>query len=349
VLFNLEFDHGSVVEGYVVPDGYAEHPGIIVMDGQQRLLEMKCNAMREAVIRSGRHETGMIGFRLDDSIIGGLAERRDLAVFDAKTGILIYRRSTPEPTVAVKLARLETQAVPMLDFDMFMLQRFQYAMERVERFGLETAQQIFHLNAVPSIYVAGRLHIRNFSEFLDRGFHMMMIVTEPYVDMAERIHLCKSYGSFPPDFFGERDRMLMRPIVDHFADVDLASPDHLRRALKYMDEPVRRYLESPMVRMLATLGPEDTLTRNSVATGLDFLSRFSIVGLRSEPDTYAAAVGELVGVPAASVPVARVHPKISALAGLLQTIPLAERIIEYDLIAYHFTAEAVREAQGASP
>lgn len=341
MLFNLEHDNGDVIEGYLVPDGYSEQPWIIVMDDQARLVELPCNSMREAVIRSGRHETGMVGFRLDETIVKGLKGRTKLAIYDGKTGILVYRRTAPARTIKKKFVRLETRIVPSIDIDLFMERRFQYGISRVERYGLETAQQVFHLHGISSIYVSGRLQIRSFTEFLDKDFEAMTIVNDPYTEMAERIYLCTAFATLPPDLFGERDQMLMKPVVAHFADVDLMSLSSLKKSLRAMDGAVRRYLESPLTRQLATVNPEDSINRHSVTTALDFLSRFIVIGLRPEPRTFTNAIGELVGASPEEVPAPPVHAKISALAARLRDVPVAERIIENDLILYHFVSDAV--------
>ena len=170
MLFSLERDTKTSIVGYLVPDGFADQPRIVVTDPGGVLFEMDCNEMREAVLRSGRHETGMIGFRIDDTVLPGIAAYKELSIFDAKTGVLVYRRVPKDQVVAQKVVRVETQIIPFLALDHAIKPHFQYGAEGVDRFGIETVQQMFLLFAIPSIYIAGRLQIKGFSEYLDRDF-----------------------------------------------------------------------------------------------------------------------------------------------------------------------------------
>ena len=179
MLFNLERDTKTSIVGYLVPDGFADHPRIAVCDPSGKLFEMDCNEMREAIIQSGRHETGINGFRVDDKVLPDIAAYQELSVFDAKSGVLIYRRVPKDSVVAQKIVRVETQIIPFLALDHAIKPRFQYGAEGADRFGVETVMQMFHLHAIPSIYIAGRLHIKGFTEFLDRDFKAVTVINEP--------------------------------------------------------------------------------------------------------------------------------------------------------------------------
>ena len=62
MLFNVEYDAGTTIEGYLVPDGFSDRPRIAIFDGDEALNEFDCDGLRDAVRTSGRHATGVVGF-----------------------------------------------------------------------------------------------------------------------------------------------------------------------------------------------------------------------------------------------------------------------------------------------
>jgi hypothetical protein len=344
LLFNLEQDTGSSISGYLVPDGFADRPRIIVRDGPDTLFEMECNEMREAVVRAGRHETGMIGFRVDEALLPDIQQRSELSVWDHKSGLLIYRRAPRSDLVQKKLVRVETQMIPFLAMDKAIKPHFQYGADGVDRFGLETVQQMFHLNAVPSIYLAGRLQIKTFTEFLDRDFQAIAVINDPYMELAERLFLLQRFKSVPQGIFGDRDRMTFGPAVEHFADVDLGSSSLLKEALKFMPDPVSRILNAPLTRQISLSSGEETLGPNAVPAAVDMLSRFAVVGLREAPETYIEPIAELIGVEPSTLPEASNFSQIASIADRLRDLPIAEKLLEKDIIVYHFARQAILDS-----
>lgn len=340
MLFNIEFDEGHVIEGYLVPDGFAEEPTIFVSNGMEALVELECREPREAVRASGRHASGRVGFRLDGHTVPGLAEKTHLTIRDARSGMLIYRRGS-RPWKRKRIVRLETQLVPQAALDRSIEDNFQYAISRTERFGLETTLQVFHLNNAPSIYLAGRLQIRTFEQFMERGFEIAAMLTEPYFEMAERLWLLKRFSTLPETLFGPRDRMILAPVAQNFATIDLTSPKALRSALKATDYATERILKMPLTRQLAALRPDEEPTRRSVAGALDIVSRFAITGLRAHPETFTHPFAELIGMDPASIEVPKQHPAVAHLAELLRELPQAEALLETDLMIYHFASQAI--------
>ncbi len=205
MLFNLEFDQGTCLEGYLIPDGFSDAPQIRVSDEQGTIGVFPCDQPRPAVAAAGRHQTGMVGFRLDASSIPDIAENQTLTIHDAKSGVMIYRRLA-HPPVARKLVRLETQILPMIKFDRHCGSYFQYELFAAERFGHETALQVFHLNSVNSIYISGRMLMRNYEDFLGKGFEAIAFLHDPYYEMALRIFLLKRMSTTPVSFLGDRDK-----------------------------------------------------------------------------------------------------------------------------------------------
>lgn len=349
MLFNLEHDHGTLIEGYLIPDGFSDKPQIKVSDASGELMVLPCDQIKQAVIDSGRHEDGRVGFLLDTSIIPDLAERTSLMIHDAKSGLLIYRRPQTSPIIPLKVVRLETQLLPMVKFDYHCGRHFQYEISSVERFGHETALQAFHLNAIQSIYISGRLLMRNYEEFLDKGFKAITLLTDPYYELALRIFLLKRMAKTQISFFGDRDKIILAPAAEHFAEVNLDDEISLKNALKKAPQNVRTVLVSPVTRQLATTIPEQTVTRSDVATAIDLLSRFAIVGRDSDSLYFQHAVSELLGISVEDFPLPPRHSALEEIATRLRSLHIAELMLEEDLIFDHYVREAMKPDSAELP
>ncbi|WP_052210970.1 hypothetical protein [Rhizobium rhizogenes] len=342
MLFNLEYDRGTVLEGYLIPDGFSDLPHIRVSDASGNLMVLPCDQIKQAVVDSGRHENGRVGFKLDTKIIPDLAERSTLMIHDAKSGLLVYRRPQVSQLVSQKILRLETQLLPMVKFDYHCGRHFQYELSSVERFGHETALQAFHLNAVKSIYISGRLLLRNYEEFLDKGFKAIVLLTDPYYEMALRIFLLKRMAKTQISFFGDRDKIILAPAAEHFAEVDLESETSLKSALKKAPQNVTNVLVSPVTRQLVTTTPEQLSTRGDVAAAIDLLSRFTVVGHDTNSIHFQDAVGELFGISIGDLPLLSRHTALEDVARRLRSLHIAELMLEEDLIFDHYVREAMK-------
>ena len=341
MLFNVEYDNGSELEGYLVPDTFSESPSIIVSSDDGRTWLVSCDLPRPAVAQSGRHETGIVGFRVDTNVIPDLAHLEGLTIKDEKSRILIYRRR-PAPLVQhLKLLRLHLSLLPFHTFDRACEDLFQYAASSVERFGHETTLQIFHLHNVSSIYLSGRLLLRNYENFLDKGFTAIAEVPEPYYETASKLLVLKGLAHRNFSFVSDRDKILLSPAVDHFSDVNLEDEKQLRRAFKSAGERVVNLFRSPTTRQLICSHPEQLVDRRSVASAIDALSRMQIVGYGANNSHFQDAVGELLGLRPSTLPVMPRQSMLQDLAKRLRAIEILEVWLEEDLIVDHYLREAM--------
>lgn len=345
MLFNVEHDRGDVIEGYLIPDGFSEQPTIAIYDCNGGVVNLICDQARPAVVESGRHASGLVGFRIDENTIPGLSVVETLSIRDAKSGVLIYRRPQVPVPVPLKVIRLEPQLIPSTHIDRYCGKFFQYELHAIERFGHETVLQAFHLNAVSSIYLSGRLLMRNYEEFFDRGFQGIVFLTDPYYEMAGRIFLLKKMATNRITFLGDRDQLFLAPAAEYFAETDLLNEVSLRFSLKRAPQKVRNVLVSPMTRQLVCAYPEQTVSRNDVAPAIDLLSRFTIVGHDGDRSHFQEAVGELFAIPVEGLSLPTRHSVLEDIADILRSLPVAELMLEQDLILDHYVRQAMVPVQ----
>ena len=125
-------------------------------------------------------------FRFDPSIVANLRDLADLELFEAETGILIYKRPRPH-NIKKKLLRLETHLFPLWTLDNAIAPQFQYFAKGIESHGRETVTQLFLLNNVESVYLSGNILYKNFAYFIEFGFQTFMMLQDPYEELAERL------------------------------------------------------------------------------------------------------------------------------------------------------------------
>ncbi|MGV1873709.1 hypothetical protein [Agrobacterium rosae] len=342
MLFNIELDHGTVLEGYVIPDGFSDVAAIRVFDGGDDLGYFPCDQSRPAVVASGRHETGMVGFKLDSSKIPSIADMPGISIFDEKTGVLIYRRPRLNQ-IDRKIIRLETQLVPSIKFDRTCAKYFQYNLFAAERLGHETTLQAFHLHGVDSIWLSGRLLMRNYDDFLDKGFDAIVLISDPFYELALRILILKRLSAAEVSFLGERDKLIFSHAVEYFADVDLSSSKSLNSALKRAPSKVTDVLRSPLTKQFVCKSPEQRPVRGDIAAAIDLLSRFKLVGHKSNLSAFQRQLADFLGAPEDEASVAQALPPLQSLVDLLRNIPLVEILLEEDLIFDYFVRQAISD------
>ena len=312
MLFNLEHDHGDIIEGYLIPDGFSDKPVVKVTLDDGSSFVLPCDQMRKAAQESGRHMTGLVGFRLDQSNTAELAQQSSLSIHDANTGLLIYRRPGLEKLLDIKLFRLELRMIPTTRLDIHCGRYFQYAMSTAERFGNETTLQMFHLNAIKSIYIGGRLRLRGYEEFLDKGFKFVCSIPEPYYEMASRLFILKRLSQQSVSFISDRDSILMKQAAQHFDEVNLEDEDQIKRALKKANDKVKNILVSPVTRQIVCRDAEQKVTRQDIAGALDLTSRFTAVGYDNDDGHFEQTLGEIIKISPHEIPIT---PRYSYLGG----------------------------------
>lgn len=344
MLFNIQRDRGDLVEGYLIPDGFSDIPVVLVSDDEGYIAEIECDQLHSAVVASGRHNTGLVGFKLTNQNVPGLKERSTLVLQDAKTGLLIYRRPLPSRQIKRKILRIETQLVPHAALDREMKNHFQYVLPSIERYGYETTLQVFLLDKLDSIYLSGRLQVRNHQDFFDKGFAGVALLTDPYYEMAVRLATLKLCSTTKPPFLGERDLMSLSPAITYFSDLNLKDTDAIAKSLKKAPPRVRMALMSPTTRQFACADPEQPSTRRDIAVVTDIISRFEVIGHINDTLSFASSLGELLDIDMDRIPILQRSDVINRMAAQLRTLAIAESYLEDDLILDYYVRKAIDDA-----
>ena len=345
MLFNVEIDSGDYLSGYLVCDGFDEVARLIVSNDGATVYEGSADLLRVPLVAAGRHSTGQCGFEIGEASVPGLAAMQDLAIHDAATGTLVYRRRKAHH-LARRIFRLETHLFPLWRLDGALNAKFQYAANRIEAAGRETTTQMFLLNHVDSVYLSGRLLYRSFAYQIEGHFDVVFTMHHPYEELAERLIVLAQVKTSGSAILGLRENMSLESTMAFAQSLPLDDETRLRRALLDMPQGVARVLANPVTRQLTTSAPEEMPAKSAVSRALSTLSGFAVVGLRRAPQAFDAAISELCGLEAPAPPTPPL-PGVAALARMLKRCREADWLIEHDLALYAHVADAWRKVGGA--
>ena len=339
MLFSVEYDHGSTISLYVIPDSAGTPPTVRLRSAGIDLAVLTANNVRPEILASGRHATGQCGFLIDDGIVSNLAAVDDLEVVEEKSGLRVYRRRLPTH-LEDKVFRLETHLMTLRTIDDVFKERFQFWYPGVDRHGSETARQVFHIHQLNSAYISGRLLLNNVQLDLSKGYRSIAMLRDPFNELAERLIILKNIGSRAEELLGARDALTFEPVIEALAEVAAFDRQSCKRFFKRAEKPVLAVMSNPLVRQLTSNSFEETPSKGRMGTALEMLAQFEVLGLRSDAATFAHAVAETFDVDPAGVPVVSEPPSVVELGAILRESREAEAILDLDLELFEYTSRA---------
>lgn len=345
MLFNIEHDTGDRITGYLVPDNFSSICRVRLMNHGEIVSIFETPEERHALVAGARHETGRCGFTVDDRDIPNLAMQFDVELYDDETGCLIYRRMKPV-MVPRKIIRFETQLLPQWRLDDLLFQHFQYVGKGVDRYGRETVTQMMLLENTPSLYISGRINYKNYSYYIDNRFECFCLLQSPHDECAERLLVLRNVQKIGTAFLGERDAKRYEPAIRFAESLPLADPKALRWALQEMPEDVAALLANPLTRLLTTANPDDMPGTSAIASALDVLSGFGVVGMRNRCKEFNEAVGEWLGVDPTPFPVLPPLRAVSPLGDFLRESGVLDVILEKDIELFQHIEEVFKPFEG---
>lgn len=339
MLFSLDYDVGSSLGFYLVPDTGGTVPSVRLLDDGVEIKVLAANENRPELIGSGRHATGQCGFILNDEVLPGIAGIGALEIEEADSGLPIYRRPRPQ-FLAEKVFRLETHLLPLWRIDDTIRSRFQYWYRGIDRRGFETSTQVFCIVDLVSAFISGRMFLKTVEQYLASGFKTIVLFRDPYEELAERLIILKNATDKTKELLGPRDSLTFEPVMQGLDDVERLDEESLRRFFKRAPSEVTRPLMNPLVRQLTCGGPDDMPRKTAIAQALLALSTFEIVSLRSDAAHFSEALGEMLGLGPSAIPVMNEYGRVSDLARTLRAIHEVEGVIDYDLNIFEQTRSA---------
>ena len=342
MLFNVSTDTGYLINGYLVPDGFSESGSIEVWSGGVRLVRVAATEHIPALLNAGRHATGMCGFTIGVSHISDLPELSDLAIFDAETGILIYRRPSARH-LQKRIVRIDSHLLPLRSLDDVLSENFRFNYHRIEKYGFETVQQIFHLPDASSLYISGRVLVKSYEHLVGEETNLIILLREPYFELAERILLIRQLGKGNYDnVLGERDNLSLAPAIHFVNELQLSEHHAIRRSFRSMSDRAMRLFANPLTRTLSAKTPDEGLFDGSISTSLDVLASCAVVGFRSQPEIFRTLLSDLAQVPVEALPSLDEYESVTKLGAALSEIKEVADILDKDLQLFDRVLQAYK-------
>ncbi len=344
MFFNIDYDNGGVICGWLAPDNPSAVPKILVRRPGEEDIEISATIQRPDVRDLGVHVTGLVGFAVDGSIVKGLPDLENIELLDADTGILIYRRFKAGKHIERKFFLFDSSIRPIEKLGGRSKNLFTLTYPSTERYGFETMLVLINNGFNKSIFMSGRSSYPRYSHFLSNAqFMTAALLSDPFEELAQRLVILSliqksdSTRMLPLLFTG------LTALTNFVRDLPFEDSKGMLAKFRNVTDQEREALMSPMTRMFGCI-PGETPERRHVTAALENLASMDLVGVRRRFRDFSALLTGILGHDLAGdyEPVA--HPSISALAERLSRISLVADLLEDDLALYSFAEESVVSA-----
>lgn len=348
MLFDIEKDTGDRIVGYLVPDSFSNTAAVVITSNGQELATLPTREVRPSVVAAGRHDSGLCGFTINGEVVPNLSSYQELELRDEASGLTFYRRRPESSTVPFRLFRLEPRHVRAFDWDEHLGGYFQVSFGSADRMGRETMAQTLLVRARSS-YVSARLLYREFVYSIDESSRKVCVIQDPFVELAEVLLELQLGQVVQSDSLNMRDQLSFSACAEHFAEYDITDATELRRSFTRMPKEVETTLSCPLTRSLAAKSADEHLSAGMVASSIESLASFDIVGIRERPDTYLQSLIELLVKAKDLPPLEPASASAMALADSLRGQPSAAALVDLDLDVYHILSTALEANFPRSP
>ncbi len=342
--FNVYKDEGSVIEGYLIPDGFSSKPRVFVDLEKTRYGPFDCDIFLPGPFNHKHHATGIVGFEVNEDKVPGLQSTLHVEVGDEDTGTVFYRRFLPGTHRRARVFRLETQFIPHNETDQSLKPYFQFHAEQVERHGTETVRQMLEIAHQSSTYVSGRVLLKSVQPYLTEDTIRITSLRDPFYELAVRLWVAGTYHKRKLPFVSERDAVLLKPAFGHFASTDFSDFSSLQHHITTAPKEILELFSSPFTHQLVAANPTDVVRRDGLSSALDVLSQFTIFSSDEDAEIFAGDIAETLDLDRSTVFVNPLRSQFISLANRLREIKVLEYILENDLILYYFIARAKERA-----
>jgi hypothetical protein len=348
MLFSIDADAGTRIEGWLMPDDPAVVPRVIVHLDAERLVEVEAFVFRPLLKEYNLHNTGICGFVLNEKNCPGLTAAPALEIYDADHHLLIYRRKAGDHIIDRKFFRLEPQLFRSVQLDEIYFPRFQMAYSSLDLLAEETIRSILSIPFTESIYATGRIFWRVWEPLLrDRGYRVAVVLRDPYDELAERLLILKFMTAAGTEWVADSLGPVVEAAAAPLRGVDVENWDVLSDLLAAPPDELKGVIYNPLTRLLSAQNAFDPPPSPATAVALDSLADMDAIGLRDDMDPFLNTVSAVLNLteksPSIRLPT---NQKVRNLATLLRERGAAKGLMEMDLEVYEAAAATLTRIHG---
>ena len=141
-----------------------------VSSGGKDVLLFSANEVRNSLVVSGRHESGLCGFSIDAKMLPETARNGRSDDFRCRNRAVGVPTASKPSDIQKKLLRLEMHLFPLWEMDNALSPFVQIFFERHRNTRRETVTQLFLLNQVNSVYLSGRILRKTYASYIEDRF-----------------------------------------------------------------------------------------------------------------------------------------------------------------------------------
>ena len=333
--FHIDIDSQELVAGWLIPDNPNTIPTFLISSPERSLVKLSANVPRPDIKELGQHNTGMVGFAIDQAIFPGLGELDDFQIQEEDTGVLIYRRGkgVPQRVFCFDLATSPPHTLAQASQKHFAL-----CYGQIEQHPYDTLFSILNNQASTSMFAAGRPLLTRHENTLRRNnFALLALLRHPHEDLAQR--LLKARETAPHD----QDSENTEPFVSLARSVALEQPAALAAALTTIADVQPAAIVNPFVRTLAcTL--DDRPAQQHVAVALNNLATMDLVGSLTRFGEFKTTLAEMLGEDVLKEFTPQTSGELNDLARRLAGLPIVKKFLALDLSLYSYVEQAMETA-----
>lgn len=341
MFFAIDKDSGDSIVGWLVLDNPSKSGRVLVRSGGRSRIVV-ADSLRSDVRELGIHTTGEVGFFVDESVFPGVADAKELELYDAESMLQIYGRVRPQSHIEKKLFLFDTGYMPQPRMDASIARHFAIRYLNANRISLETMLVLINNKPASSLFLSGRLNMVRYAQALEENeFVTAALLRDPFENLAERLLLLglvqRSGGDAKPLDGRLAGSECLLPFVKDLAFGDSKA---VLAAFRRTTPEQREAMRDPIVRALAC-NVDEAPTRNHVSIALDHLARMNVVGLWDRFDSFRALLAAALGADALGTEQPDRPAPFTLFAQSLADIGLAGDLLQHDLAFYSFAKKAV--------
>ena len=339
--FTIDVDEGRSIRGWLVLDNPAASPKLTLVIPGRREITISANIYRSDILEMGHHQTGHVGFDVNESHAPDLADLTDVTLLESETRLLIFRRSRPQH-VGKKIYIFDASVMPQSNMLQELSNKFTNFYFHSERLSFETMFVIIHGHFCNSTVLYGRSNFNRYAVDLNNaGFLRAALLQEPYAELAERLltlALVANRRLTHIESITGLDRCLS------FAqELSLNNEKAMLQAFRRLDANQRDLLSNPMTRLFGCEIDEPPLRRH-VSVALENLATMDVVGVRSEFTLFQQMLAAAVGADVVGDKPPVTLDLVAELAQKLSRIGVVEDMLDSDRQLYEFVRAAMTSA-----
>lgn len=332
MIFNVIHVSREVIHLWVTPDNPLGVPRIRVVANGRETRIMQPNESHPILKEWGWHATGECGFGLSEDTLPGMMGADRLEIYEADHNILLYRRPRGDDAARRRVFWLDYGIAKERAIQGALFPHFEMSYFNIQNLPQDVLNSVIQIKSTDSLCLAGSLFFRPYESLIHTNeFLRVILVQDPYVELATRLHWLRARASGEGEDGREWRRAEIEAPCAFAAELKFGDVGDMRRAFKRIDVPSFNWLSNPLTRHLACNLPNEQPREAHAFTALDTISRFDVVGHRGFWRPFVVSLFDRLGREGEAPREPVVPDAVLELAAHLREIRPAAELVALDL------------------